>query len=135
VDHKADNPGDVTRAEAGFDLSLGRTGDGKGSSVGLRAALQTADIPENGCNDLRGFAVFSAGPLDLSLDALVTAYEEKIDGEDRALRIIGSAGWDITPLLSLSADLRLTRSPIYEEDVAGVLRLDYGHGVGSGVYQ
>ena len=131
VDHKADDPGDVTRTEAGLDLSPG----GTVSSVGLRVAAQAGDLPENGYNDLRGFATFSMGPFDLSLDALVTAYEEKIDGEDRALRLIGSARCDISRLLRLSANLRLTRSPIYEEDVAGVLRLDYGHGVGSGVYQ
>lgn len=131
VDHKLDDPGDVIRAEAGADMAM----DGILTAAGLRMAVQSGDLAENEYNDLRGFASFSTGRLAFTLDALLTAYEEPIDGEDQALRFTGSAGWKITPLLKVSGDLRLTRSPIYEEDIAAVLRLDYGHGVGSGVYR
>ena len=135
VDHKLDDPGDVMRTEAGADLDLGEMGGGNVKIAGLRMAVQSGDLAENGYNDLRGFATFSMGRLAFTLDALVTAYEETIDGEDQALRLTGSAGWEITPLIKVTGDLRLTRSPIYEEDLAAVLRFDYGHGVGSGVYR
>ena len=131
VDHKADDPGDVMRTEAGIDLTL----NGYVNVAGFRIAAQSGDLPENGYNDLRGFTMFSFGRLACALDALVTSYEEQIDGEDQALQVTGSAGWEITKLLKISTDLRLTRSPVYEEDVSAVLRLDYGHGVGSGVYK
>jgi hypothetical protein len=131
INHKLDDPGGVMRTEAGFDLALG----GDVSIAGLRLANQSGDLAENEYNDLRGFSTFSVGRLAFALDALLTAYEEQIDGEDQALRFVGSVGWKISPLLKISGDLRLTRSPVYDEDVSAVLRLDYGHGVGSGVYR
>jgi hypothetical protein len=135
VNHKLDDPGEVMRTEAGFDLALGGIGGGDDSIAGLRLATQSGDLAENEYNDLRGFSTFSVGRLAFALDALLTAYEEQIDGEDQALQITGSAGWKVHELLKISADLRLTRSPVYDEDVSAVLRLDYGHGVGSGVYR
>jgi hypothetical protein len=131
VNHKLDDPGEVMRTEAGFDLAP----DGDVSIAGLRLATQSGDLAENEYNDLRGFSTFSVGRLAFALDAIITAYEEQIDGEDQALQVTGSAGWQITPTLKVSTDLRLKRSPVYDEDVSAVLRLDYGHGVGSGVYK
>jgi hypothetical protein len=131
VDHKLEDPGDILRTEAGIDLAL----DGKLKVAGLRIAGQSGDLPENGYSDLRGFATLALGRLSLALDNLVTTYEVPIDGEDQALQFTGSVGWKISELFKVSGSLRLTRSPVYEEDVAGVIRLDYGHGVGSGVYR
>jgi hypothetical protein len=128
TDHKEADPGDNTRTEIGLDLDTPAFLD----RIGLRLASQTGDLPENEYNELRAYFMASMGSFRWSLDALALMYEEKISGEDQTTQFVGSAGWKLTDNFDLSGDLRVTRSPVYDEDLAVVLRARYDFGTGSG---
>jgi len=121
TDHKESDPGNTDRSEIGLDISF----PGLIERIGLRTAVQTGDQPENEFSELRSFAMLSAGPLNFSLDAMVMMYGEKISGEDQTIQVVGSAGWTATNTLSVSGDLRLTKSPVLEEDISVVFRANY----------
>ncbi|UCG39598.1 MAG: hypothetical protein JSV00_05090 [bacterium] len=122
--HDEDDPGRISRSEMGLDF----TPDSLLEKVGLRAAVQTADQPENEYNEMRGFAMAAIRDFRFSLDAQAILYGERISGEDTALQVVGSAGWSPDRTFALSGDVRFTQSPVYEEDVAVVLRATYGLG-------
>jgi hypothetical protein len=128
TDHTEADPGDNTRTEIGLDLDTSVFVD----KIGLRFASQTGDLPENEYNEMRAYCMATLGSIRWSLDALALTYEEKISGEDQTTQFVGSAGWKLTDNLDLSGDLRLTKSPIFDEDLAVVLRARYDFGTGSG---
>jgi len=128
TDHKIADPGDNTRTELGLDLDMKDFFD----RIGLRLASQNGDLPENEYSELRAYCMATMGSFWWSLDALALTYEEKIGGEDQTTQLVGSAGWNLTDNFDLSGDLRATRSPVYDEDLAVVLRARYDFGSGSG---
>ena len=128
TDHKEADPGDNTRTEIAFYLDTEAFLD----RIGLRLANQAGDLPENEYSELRAYCMASMGSFRWSLDALALMYEEKINGEDQTTQVVGSAGWKLTDNFDVSGDLRITRSPIYDEDLAVVLRARYDFGTGSG---
>jgi len=128
TDHKEADPGDNTRTEIGLDLDTPAFFD----RIGLRLANQTGDLPENEYNELRAYFMASTGAIRWSVDALALAYEEKISGEDQTTQFVGSAGWKLNDNFDISGDLRVTKSPVYDEDLAVVLRARYDFGTGSG---
>jgi hypothetical protein len=128
TDHKEADPGDNTRTEIGLDLDTEAFLD----RIGLRLASQAGDLPENEYSELRAYCMASMGSFRWSLDALALMYEEKINGEDQTTQVVGSAGWKLTDNFDVSGDLRITRSPVYDEDMAVVLRARYDFGTGSG---
>lgn len=128
TDHKEADPGDNTRTEIGLDLDTKTLLD----KIGLRVASQAGDLPENEYREMRAYCMATIGSVRWSLDALALTYEEKIGGEDQTTQLVGSAGWKLTDNLDLSGDLRLTKSPVYDEDLAVVLRARYDFGNGSG---
>ncbi|MDF1525092.1 MAG: hypothetical protein RRA15_02910 [bacterium] len=128
TDHSEAAPGDNTRTEIGLDLDTAVFLD----RIGVRFASQTGDLPENEYNEMRAYCMASMGSFRWSLDAFALTYEEKISGEDQTTRLVGSAGWKMTDNLDLSGDLRMTKSPVFDEDLAVVLRARYDFGTGSG---
>jgi hypothetical protein len=129
TDHKAADPGDNTRTEIGFDLDTEAFLD----RIGIRLASQAGDLPENEYSELRAYCMASPGSFRWSLEALAIMYEAKISGEDQTTQLVGSAGWKLTDNFDVSGDIRVTRSPVYDEDLAVVLRARYDFGAGSGV--
>jgi hypothetical protein len=128
TDHKETDPGDNTRTEIGLDLDTTAFLD----RVGIRLATQTGDLPENEYSEMRAYCMATTGSFRWSLDALALIYEEKIGGEDQTTQVVGSAGWKMSDKLDLSGDIRMTKSPIFDEDLAVVLRARYELGPGSG---
>jgi hypothetical protein len=124
TDHQEDDPGDTYRSEIGLDISSKHPLE----KIGLRTAIQTGDQPENEYSEFRGFAMLSTGSMDFSLDAMTIMYKQEIDGESQTIQVVGSAGWAPADTLSVSGDLRLTKSPVFEDDIAVVLRARYGFG-------
>ena len=128
TDHKEADPGNSTRTEIGLDLDTKTLLD----RIGIRVAGQTGDLPENEYREMRAYCMATTGAVRWSLDALALTYEEEISGEDLTTQFVGSAGWKLTDNLDLSGDLRITRSPVYDEDLAVFLRARYDFGTGSG---
>ena len=122
TDHREDDPGDTNRSEIGLDILP----KGLFEKIGLRTAIQTGDQPGNEFSEFRGFAMLTTGSMRFSLDAMTIMYTEEIDGEDQTVQVVGSAGWSSADNLSISGDLRFTKSPIFEEDIAVILRARYG---------
>lgn len=128
TDHKEDDPGDNTRTELEVDMDTKVLFE----RVGIRLADQTGDLPENEYSEIRVFCMTSTGSFRWSIDALALMYEEKISGEDQTTQVVGSAGWKFTDNFDLSGDVRFTRSPVFDEDLAVMLRARYDFGAGSG---
>ena len=128
TDHKEDDPGNNTRTEIGLDFDTTVLLD----KIGVRLASQTGDLPENEYNEMRAFCTASKGSIRWSIDALALMYEEKIGGEDQTTQVVGSAGWKLTDNLDVSGDIRITKSPVFDEDLAVMLRARYDFGTGSG---
>jgi hypothetical protein len=89
-------------------------------------------LPENEYNEMRAYMMASRRSLRWSLDAIAQKYEEQISGEDQTIQLVGSAGWKMNDALDISGDVRLTRSPVFDEDLAVILRARYEFGTGSG---
>jgi hypothetical protein len=128
TNHKEADPGDNTRTEIGLDMDTRTLLD----TIGIRLASQTGDLPENEYREMRAYCTATTGSVRWSLDALALTYEEEISGEDLTSQFVGSAGWKLTDNFDLSGDLRITRSPVYDEDLAVFLRARYDFGTGSG---
>lgn len=126
--HKEDDPGDNNRAEIGLDLDTTVILD----RIGFRLASQTGDLPENEYSSMRAFCTARSGSMRWSLDALAITYEEEISGVDQTTQFVGSAGWELSDSLDVSGDVRITKSPVFDEDLAIVLRARYDFGAGSG---
>lgn len=122
IRHDRSDPGDANRGELGVRFTLEGFLDG----LGLSAAVQTADLPENEYSQVRGYALKSMGNWTFSLDALTQSYEEEISGEDTVLQVVGSAGRRFSGDLKLSGDIRYTESPNFEEDLAVLVRAEVG---------
>ena len=128
TDHKEADPGDNTRTEMGIDVDIESYFD----KIGIAVSNQEGDLPENEFRELRAYCMASKGSFRWSLDALALMYEEEISGEDQTTQFVGSAGWQLSDNFDLSGDLRITRSPVYDEDLAVMLRARYDFGTGSG---
>ncbi|GBE15744.1 hypothetical protein BMS3Abin14_01819 [bacterium BMS3Abin14] len=121
IHHDADDPGDAAYGELGFRLQM----EGVLNLLGFSAALQTADLSENEYRELRGWLMGTVRKWSFSLDALTYLYEVPVNGVDTSTQIVGSAGWKASTLLSLSGDVRYTRSPRYAKDLTILLRADF----------
>jgi len=124
IRHDRSDPGKAVRGEAGARYTYHEGKD----TAGLFAALVSADRPENEYRELRGFASWTRARWRLSADGLAQRYGQPIAGVRAAYQVVASAGCVIREPLSLSAQAVYTKSPRFEEDYAGLLRvsLDLG---------
>ena len=130
TDHSQDDPGDTSRSQLAMEFIKPLIFD----RIGVQAADQKGDLTENEYTEWRAYCMASVGNLRLSLDALTMNYTEEIDGEDQTIQVVGSVGMNLFDKVDLSSDVRLTRSPVFDEDVAVFLRARYNLGSGSGAY-
>jgi hypothetical protein len=131
IRHDRADPGDANRGEVG----LRHTYNDKKDVAGIAAAFVSADRSENEYREYRGFATYSPPKIRLALDALTHRYErEPIPGigKKNAYQIVASAGYQILAALQLSGNLTYTQSPIFDKDYAGLVRLSYDLGTGTG---
>ena len=128
IDHKEADPGDASRGGIG----LRYTYNDKKDVAGLSAAFVSADRAENEYQEYRGFASYSPGKLRLTLDALTQLYEQAINGKDDQFQVVATAGYQLLASLQISGNLTYTQSPDFEEDWAGLIRLNYDFGTSTG---
>lgn len=119
--HVLADPGDALRGDLGIRVAYNDWKD----LAGLSAAIVSADLDENEYQEFRAFGSYSPGPFRFTLDALTHRYQKAVAGSTikDAYQVVGSAGWQALPYLTLSADLIYTRSPRFTEDYAGLLRI------------
>jgi outer membrane protein OmpA-like peptidoglycan-associated protein len=92
----------------------------------------SADQSRYGYQEYRTFASYSPGRWRFSLDALTQQYKEKISDARDSYQVVGSAGWQVYPYLSVSGDLTYTKSPRFSYDYAGLLRVSVDLGFSTG---
>lgn len=131
IRHDQAATGDANRGEVGLRSSY----NDKKDAAGVSAAFVSADREENEYQEYRAFATYSPDKLRLTLDALTQQYKkEPIPGIDKknAYQVVATAGYQLLAALQLSGNLTYTQSPNFEEDYAGLVRLSYDLGTGTG---
>ncbi len=128
IRHDQSNPGDANRGEVG----IRHTYNDKKDTAGLSAAFVSADREENEYQEYRGFATYSPAKLRLALDALTQQYKKEINGKKNAFQVVASAGYQLLAALQLSGNLTYTQSPNFEEDWAGLIRVNYDFATSTG---
>jgi hypothetical protein len=128
IKHDKDAIGDATRGELGVKYSYNNRKD----AAGLSAAVVSADRDENEYQEYRGYATYSPAKWRFALDALTHQYKQAIDGTKNAYHVVGSAGYQLLEILHLTGDLTYTKSPRFDEDYAGLIRVSLFFGTGTG---
>jgi hypothetical protein len=129
--HDKDDPGDANRGEIGLRHGYNEKKD----VAGISAAFVSADRDENEYQEYRGFASYSPARLRLTLDAIAQRYKkEPVPGiaKKNAYQVVATAGYQLLAALHLSGNLTYTQSPNFEKDYAGLVRLSYDLGTGTG---
>ena len=95
----------------------------------LRSSPDFAVVPTSNASgsfhEARGFAMYNAKQYFTALDAIGYFFKEDINGRPRAVELIGSLGYHLTPSLSLSGDLSYGSNPRFVDEVQGLIRLTY----------
>ena len=126
--HDQSAPGDANRGEIGLRHSY----NGKKDTAGLSAAFVSADREENEYQEYRGFATYSPAKLRLTLDALTQQYKKEINGKKNQYQVVATVGYQLLAALHLSGNLTYTQSPNYQEDWAGLIRVNYDFATSTG---
>jgi outer membrane protein OmpA-like peptidoglycan-associated protein len=124
IKHDAAAVGDATRGELGVKYVYNNNRD----AAGVSAATVSADKDRNVYQEYRGYATYSPAKWRFALDALTQQYKQAISGVKNAYHVVGSAGYRLFEVLRLSGDLTYTKSPQFDKDYAGLVRvsLDLG---------
>jgi len=101
-------------------------------AAGVSLAVVSGDRAENEYQEYRGYATYSPAKWRFALDALTHQYEQAIDGTEDAYHVVASAGYQLLEILQLSGDLTYTKSPRFDEDYAGLLRVSLLYGISTG---
>jgi predicted porin len=131
IRHDKSDPGDANRGEVGLRYSY----NAKKDVAGIVAAFVAADRDENEFREYRAFVMYSPDKLRLTLDAIAQQYEKAPIsgvGKKNAYQVVATAGYQLLAALHLSGNLTYTQSPIFEKDYAGLVRLSYDLGTGTG---
>ena len=131
IRHDKADPGDANRGEIGLRHGYNEKKD----VAGISAAFVAADREENEYREYRAFATYSPDKLRLTLDAMAQQYKkEPIPGigKKNAYQVVATAGYQLLAALQVSGNLTYTQSPIFEKDYAGLVRVSYDLGTGTG---
>jgi hypothetical protein len=121
IRHDKSDPGDANRGEVGVRYTY----NDKKDVAGLSAAFVAADLEKNEYQEYRGFASYSPSKLRLTLDALTQRYKQEISGKKNQYQVVATAGYQVLASLQLSGNLTYTQSPNFQEDWAGLIRVNY----------
>ncbi|MBE0569365.1 MAG: hypothetical protein IH576_01865 [Deltaproteobacteria bacterium] len=128
IRHDKSDPGDANRVEAGLRRGYNKNRD----MAGLSAAFVAGDRAENEYREMRAFATWSPDRLRFTLDGIVQNFKQEISGKKNAYQVVATAGYRLLEALQLSGSLTCTRSPSYDYDYAGLVRLSYDLSVATG---
>ena len=121
IRHDKSDPGDANRGEVGVRYTYNEKKD----VAGFSAAFVSADQAKNEYQEYRGFASYTPSKLRVTLDALTQRYKEEINGKKNQYQVVATAGYQLLASLQLSGNLTYTQSPNFQEDWAGLVRLNY----------
>jgi outer membrane protein OmpA-like peptidoglycan-associated protein len=119
IRHDSAAIGDAARGDLGFKYVYNEHRD----AVGASGAIVDADRDENSFSEYRGYATYSPGKWRFSMDALTHQYKQAISGTKQAYQVVASAGYRPIEILRLSGDVTYTKSPQFDSDYAGLVRV------------
>ena len=128
IRHDKSDPGDANRGEVGVRYTY----NDKKDVAGFSAAFVSADQAVNEYQEYRGFASYSPSKLRVTLDALTQRYKEEINGKKNQSQVVATAGYQLLASLQLSGNLTYTQSPNFQEDWAGLIRVNYDFATSTG---
>jgi len=131
IRHDKSDPGDANRGEVGVRYTY----NDKKDVAGFSAAFVSADQAENEYQEYRGFASYSPSKLRVTLDALTQRYKEEPipgNGKKNQYQVVATAGYQLLASLHLSGNLTYTQSPNFQEDWAGLIRVNYDFATSTG---
>jgi hypothetical protein len=128
IRHDKSDPGDANRGEVGVRYTY----NDKKDVAGLSAAFVSADQAVNEYQEYRGFASYSPAKLRLTLDAMTQQYKQEINGKKNQYQVVATAGYQVLASLQLSGNLTYTQSPNFQEDWAGLIRVNYDFATSTG---
>lgn len=112
--------GDADHAGGGIAYTAQRKG-------GMGAAWHRMDGDTNRLryDEYRVYAYLKFGAFDVAADYLDVRYDVEINGVRNASAASLAGGYDMTKDLRLAADVEYARSPNYDKDVRGLVKLVY----------
>ncbi len=119
IRHDSAAIGDAIRGELGAKYVYNEHRD----AAGVSGAVVDADRDENSYSEYRGYATYSPGNWRFSLDGMTHQYKQAISGTKQAYQVVASAGYRPIGILRLSGDVTYTKSPQFDEDYAGLVRV------------
>ncbi len=128
IHHDRGEAVDANRGEIGVRYQFNEGRDIAGGSV----AATFADGKENDYSEYRAFATYSPGKLRLTLDAIAQLFRAAASNDQNTYQVVATAGYQILSALQLSGTVVYTKSPLFEEDLTGVIRLSYDLAVRTG---
>jgi len=121
IRHDRSDPGDANRGELGLRYGYNKDRDIAGISV----AFVAADREENEYQECRAFASWTMDRLRLTADGVFQNFKQEISGKKNAFQAVATAGYRLLDALRLSGSVTYTKSPSYDYDYAGLIRLSY----------
>jgi hypothetical protein len=68
----------------------------------------------------------------MTLDALTVQYKQAINGKKDQYQVVGTVGYQLLAYLQVSGNLTYTQSPDFQEDWAGLIRVNLDLGTSTG---
>lgn len=85
----------------------------------------------NSYHELRGYGLYDNARYIASLDSIVQFYKDAIFNKNKAFEVIASLGYRILPELALSGEISYGQNPRFNDEVRGVVRLNYNYSYAS----
>jgi hypothetical protein len=125
LDHRNEDPGNAYRGEVGVRHLYNGGKDIAGASI----AYTDGENDEDTYSEFRAFGAYTSGKLRVTLDAIAQLYKAE---KENAYQVVATAGYQFLTALQLSGAFIYTRSPYYENDVSGLVRVSYDLAISTG---
>lgn len=76
-------------------------------------------------DEYRVFASKKLGKADVTVDFFDVNYDRSINGIKNAYTVVAAAGYEITAQLKVAADIDYSKSPDFDNEVRGLVKLSY----------
>ena len=113
--------------EGDADYYGGRLAYTGSSGVGAGAAAHRMDGQTDNLRyyEYRAYAYKNFKKTDLAVDLLTVTYDTEINSVKNAYSASLAGGYSLTPALKVGADIEYSKSPFFDKDVRGLVKLVY----------
>lgn len=80
-------------------------------------------------SEVRGYVLYDNSVYTASIDTIADIYDRSVHGKDVGYEVAGSLGYRLMPNIKLSCDLSLADNPQFSNEIKGIARLVFSHGI------